>query len=290
MDEPLNTATAPFGDDAVVLRGMWIYAVALIVALSITVSSCSTSNPPSEPTGPPVSPASRVVLAKLIGVSASLENTVAISASIAPPSVAYDQPLLVGSGKPGVLFIGGEFCPFCAAERWGLILALSRFGAFSGLKQTSSSPWDTDPSTATFSFYGATYKSAFITFVSKEVEANDTTGPDTHKSLEPLNSRELTLWTNYTKYFGLSNPGFPFIDIGNKVFILHPSYDPATLAGLSHNQIVAQLTDPTSQVTQSIVGTASYLTGGICAITNQQPQSTCGQSAVVAAERALGLL
>jgi hypothetical protein len=29
------------------------------------------------------------------------------------------QPALTAGGKPEVLYIGGEYCPFCAAERWG---------------------------------------------------------------------------------------------------------------------------------------------------------------------------
>ncbi len=40
-------------------------------------------------------------------------------------------------GKPEVLFVGAEFCPFCAAERWPLIVALSRFGRFTALTTCS---------------------------------------------------------------------------------------------------------------------------------------------------------
>ena len=45
-------------------------------------------------------------------------------------------------GKPGVLYIGAEFCPFCATERWAMVNALGRFGTFSGLKITNSSTTD----------------------------------------------------------------------------------------------------------------------------------------------------
>ncbi len=43
-------------------------------------------------------------------------------------------------GKPEVLFVGAEFCPFCAAERWPLIVALSRFGHFSTAPQHAVGP------------------------------------------------------------------------------------------------------------------------------------------------------
>ena len=43
-------------------------------------------------------------------------------------------------GKVKLFYVGSEFCPFCAMERLPLAAALSRFGTFSGLKDTLSSP------------------------------------------------------------------------------------------------------------------------------------------------------
>jgi hypothetical protein len=34
-----------------------------------------------------------------------------------------------------MLYIGAEYCPYCAAERWPLVMALSKFGTFSNLPQ-----------------------------------------------------------------------------------------------------------------------------------------------------------
>ena len=63
-----------------------------------------------------------------------------------PPSTARrSRP----DGKPEVLFIGAEYCPFCAAQRWAMVNALSRFGTFTGLTTTHSSSTDTDPNTPT---------------------------------------------------------------------------------------------------------------------------------------------
>ena len=44
------------------------------------------------------------------------------------------------SGKtvPEILYMGAEYCPYCAAQRWSTIIALSRFGKFSGLGNMSS--------------------------------------------------------------------------------------------------------------------------------------------------------
>ncbi|MGH3290263.1 MAG: DUF929 family protein, partial [Trebonia sp.] len=52
---------------------------------------------------------------------------------------AVSGPPLTRGGKPEVLYVGAEYCPYCAMENWPLIVALSRFGQFTGLT-TSRSP------------------------------------------------------------------------------------------------------------------------------------------------------
>ena len=50
--------------------------------------------------------------------------------------------------------MGAEFCPFCAAERWPLIVALSRFGRFTTLHNMQSAQLSVFPAIQTFSFVG----------------------------------------------------------------------------------------------------------------------------------------
>ena len=50
------------------------------------------------------------------------------------------------AGKPEILYIGAEYCPYCATERWPLAVALSRFGTFTGLRGIHSSATDVYPS------------------------------------------------------------------------------------------------------------------------------------------------
>jgi hypothetical protein len=54
----------------------------------------------------------------------------------------------LSNGKPVVLYIGAEFCQYCAIERWALIMALMRFGNFTSLHYMTSAPseGDTRPS------------------------------------------------------------------------------------------------------------------------------------------------
>src|SRR5207245_7045155 len=93
-------------------------------------------------------------------------------------TVKGPPPILVGpTGKPQFLYVGAEYCPYCAAQRWATVVALSRFGTFSKLYQTTSSSSDVYPSTPTFTFYSALYKgpvytSSYIDFVPVETQGN----------------------------------------------------------------------------------------------------------------------
>ena len=87
------------------------------------------------------------------------------------------QAPLTEGGKPEVLFVGAEYCPFCAAERWPLVVALARFGRFTALHDATSSSQAVFPSTATFSFTGVAYTSPWVALVGVEL-FSDQTGAD----------------------------------------------------------------------------------------------------------------
>jgi hypothetical protein len=235
---------------------------------------------------PTVGPAPASVVDAVTGVTTQVANAVGVppTSTVAPPSVQTGQPPLEIDGKPAAIFIGGEFCPYCAAERWAIVMAFSRFGTFSGLSETTSSPWDTDPSTPTFSFDGASYTSPVLTLDTSEHESNDTDGLGTRTVLQPLTNLEATVWQRYD-----IPEGFPFLDIGNSVFVMSPSYDPKLLSGLDQADVAGKLTNPDDPATQAIVGTANYLTAAICSMIGSNSSSWCSQPAVTAAARAMGL-
>ena len=88
-----------------------------------------------------------------------------------------DQPVsggtpLTSGGKPEMLYMGAEYCPYCAAERWSMIVALSRFGTFSGLSTVHSSTTDTPSNISTFTFHGSSYTSKYLTFTPVEMQTN----------------------------------------------------------------------------------------------------------------------
>jgi hypothetical protein len=264
-------------------------ALVVVIVLVFVVVKVTGSNAPSTKQlipNPVAAPASLV--SEVTGVSASVSSAVGLGSGISAPQVLTGQPPLTSGGKPEMLFIGAEFCPYCAAERWAMVLALSRFGTWSGLETTTSSLWDTDPGTATFTFRNATLTSPYINFVAVEHETNDNFGSGTRKLFQPLTTAQTNLWNKYSSQFG-EQPGYPFVDVANKVFVIGPSYDPQYLAGLSQPEIAAKLTNPSDPVTQRIVGTANYLTAAICAATGDQPTSVCSAPGVHKAATALKL-
>lgn len=238
------------------------------------------------PSAPGDRPALSGVLQKLTGVAPEVVTAVGVPAQsiVTPPTIKTAQPPLVIDGKPGAVFIGGEFCPYCGAERWAIIVAFSRFGSFSDLQETTSSPWDVYPSTATFSFHGATYSSRYIALAMAEHSGNDVDGPGTFSDLDPLTSQEAYVWQRYDDSYG-----YPFLDIGNNALVLSPSFSPGLLGGFDQSEIASRLSHADDPSTQGIVGTANYLTAAICVTTGQKPASVCANLVIRKAGEAMSL-
>jgi hypothetical protein len=202
-----------------------------------------------------------------------------------PSAISGNQPVLTSGGKPEMLYVGAEYCPYCAAERWGMIVALSRFGTFSGLATTHSAARDGQghaevyPNTPTWTFVHASYTSKYLAFTPVEQYTNI---PDPHSggytTLQNLTSQQQSLISKYDAppYVPAQGAGaIPFIDFGNKYLISGASYNPQILDGHTWAQIAAALKTPSSQIAQAVDGTANYITAAICKLTNNQPASAC---------------
>ena len=200
---------------------------------------------------------------------AAIGDPSGVSAPTATPkkSAALDA----SNGKPEILYVGAEFCPYCAAERWALVVALSRFGTFSGLRATHSAAGDIYPDTKTFSFYGSTYTSASFDFVPVEEQTNQLVD-GTYTTLQTPTPSEEALLAKYDTTPYTSEPGsIPFLDIANKFVSIGASYTPQVLQGLSMSAIAEQLNDKNSPVAIGIDGTANQITAAITAATGAQP-------------------
>ena len=134
-----------------------VLLVALVVAKAAGLGCSGGSGGSGSTTSAQPAAASTAVVRAVTGVpAATLDKVGAGSVQAVPRKV--DAPALTSGGKPKVLYVGAEYCPFCAAQRWPVVVALSRFGTWSGLGQTTSASDDVYPDTSTLSFHGATLR------------------------------------------------------------------------------------------------------------------------------------
>ena len=250
-------------------RARWIIGssvgAVLAVVATLAIVGASSGGGSSTP-APRPNAVSAMVMSDLTGVPASTLDAIGRGSSDNPPRVVSDAPLSAG-GKPEVLYIGAEYCPFCAVQRWPLIQALSRFGTFTGLSTTRSAAADVHPNTASFTFHGATYTSDYLTFTARELYTNVRKG-GSYTPLDKASPAEMAL---LNKYGG----GFPLLDMGGRYVQSGASYDPNLLHGLEWEQISMSLADPKSDLARGIDGSANVLTAALCSLTRQQPANVC---------------
>ncbi len=251
-------------------------------------------------TGPPASPGvvhrvptSAAVIAAMSRVPTSVFDSVGVTTTfpLVAPTVLSHQPPLVSSGKPEVLFVGADFCPFCAAERWPLIVALARFGHFTTLHNMQSAQLSVFPAIQTFSFVGTSYSSRFVTFTGVELYSDsvDTHGAFTQIAVLTPSQSALVDQYGAGAVGGPRTGTFPFVDIGNVMVTSTSGFSPGVVEGHSQSAIVGDLSQPHDPVGGAVVASANYLTAGICLATGQQPTSVCASKGVRAAAHALGL-
>ena len=244
---------------------------------------------------PPVAPAPAAVVKGATAVPAAAFDRVGAPQPGEPgESTLSGQPPLVSGGLPTVVFVGAEFCPYCAAERWAVVAALGRFGAFGHLGATSSSADDVFPATPTFSFDGTVYRSRYVSFeaVEQYKEAPSAAAPAGFGTLHALSAQQAALVRRYDS--SPLVPGaevLPFLDVDNRLVISGAGigFSPAVLQGLSMTQVAADLSDPSSAVARAVLGAANRLAAAVCDATGGLPAAVCTSPGVEAGARRLDL-
>jgi hypothetical protein len=269
------------------ILGVLVLIVAFVFAF-IIIRNVGATPPPKAVTADPA------IVQQVTGVTPTTWAAVGTGGVTQPFQAVSGQPALTGTnGLPEFLYIGGEFCPNCAAERWAMLNALSRFGTFSKLSQIQSY----EEHVSTFSFYGSTYTSSYVDFVPVESSGNALNSTSTgYVTLQQMTSEQQQLFNKYDAppYFqNGSNGSIPFIDVGNKYLLQGASYNFATLLDSAQNpltwqNIASSLGDTSSPITKDILGTSNYLTAAICQMTNQKPGNVCNNSTIQQIEGSLG--
>jgi thiol-disulfide isomerase/thioredoxin len=257
---------------------LWVVIGLVAVSSAVGYYIFNGSTQSSVSIGGPVigMPVSASVLSQLSGVSiGTLSQVGSDQAGVASTRPTGSNTPLVLDGKPEVLYMGAEYCPYCAAERWAMVVALDKFGGFTGLEYMQSSSTDVYPNTPTFTFKDATYASSYVAFVS--VEQIDRNG----QPLQTPTANETALLRQYGSAVG----AIPFLDFGNQYALTGAQYSPAILrvggsvTGAPYNwtQIASQLDSGNSIFAKNIDGAANHLIAAICKIDGGQPASVCSQ-------------
>jgi hypothetical protein len=264
--------------------------IAAICLLGTLVLVRDNSGPTTSSTVETFNPAPSSLVASVAAVPASVYDAVGVTSPANPvtpprPAGAPGAPLwqATANGKPVVFFYGAEFAPYAAAERWPLVLALSRFGSFHQLGVMQSSSTTAFADLSTFTFWNVSYTSRWV--VLQAVER--------YSALNPTGARYLRLQrpdarqaTAISSYAAGANT-FAFVDVANRYVLNGASFAPSVLAGLSQSQIAGTLDTPASVLTQAVVTAANEITASICAIDGEKPGAVCDSRGVVAADAAL---
>ena len=248
-------------------------AVVAIVAVVVIVGVSSSGS------GAPRKPAPAAAVTQMENVPIS--TMVAAVSKVNPQNLNYATAAkggpLTTNGKPQVLFIGAEFCPICAAERWPMTLALMKFGTFTGLKQTHSAV--ADGNAGTWSYYGATYSSPYFSFDPQELYTNQPSG----SYYKPLDKVTPQAQQNWVANEG-SNESFPFINFGGTATLQSAQFNPQLIYYHDFNYVLNAVGDNNSNVGAQIDAAAAVFVKYLCTMTHDQgPPGVCAAVANVSA-------
>ena len=254
--------------------------VVAIVVIALVIAALQGG---TDVTGQSSTALDQATFAKVTSVPAASLDTVGAGASDNPPKT-IDAPALTKDGKPRVLYVGAEYCPYCATERWPLVVALSRFGTWNNLSASFSAPApEVNPNTATVSFHGATYSSQYVSFTGYETSTNKQTNGQWGK-LDTLEGEDLALFQKFNAPpYVQSSGAIPWINFGGTSIQAGASDNSAVILNKTQAEIATALADPTTDIAKGVNGAANVLTAQICKSTNQQPTAVCTAPGVVAA-------
>jgi hypothetical protein len=282
------------GFDAYRSRG-WRFLGLVVVGLILAAMAVAKSATPTA-TAPGASPAlgtpvSRVLMTTLETAS---RTTLTYTGGPNPVSIAVrgsnaTGPVLNG---PKVLYVGAEFCPYCAAERWAVVLTLLRFGQIHALAyMRSAPPPEVYPNTPTFTFYGARYTSPYLRFTAVETATRSDTTP-----LQRLTGSALAAFKKFNDppYVPQALAGnIPFLDVADRYVWIGAPLVPTDLERESWDQIAGQLATlgrggaAANANIQAVARAANIFTAAVCASDGAQPAAVCTAPGVVAAAKEL---
>jgi hypothetical protein len=219
-------------------------------------------------------PNAATIAARVTGVAPA--RALSVGEGTAQPLRQIQGPFLRADGKPLVLYVGAEFCSYCAAERWAIVNALGRFGTFTGLSLTASTTDDEFPATPSFSFHGSTYTSRYLAVQTVELSGNVRGFTGDYPTLEKPTPRQQNIAASLDKPpYAPESGSIPFIVIAGRFVLFSSQYTPAALQGLDAAGVSKALGTLSSPPARGILGAANWFTASLCEVTKGKPKDVC---------------
>jgi Domain of unknown function (DUF929) len=285
--EPASASTLRHIPRRYLALGLIIVAIVLLGALVLVRDNSGPSTTSTVETFNAV-PSSLVTT--MTSVPGSVYDAVGVSSPANPvqaplPTGSTNAPLWLaadgGAPEPVVFFYGAEFAPYAAAQRWPLILALSRFGSFSQLGMMQSSSSTAFAGLSTFTLSNASYRSKYVILESVERYSSLNPTGGGYLSLQRPDAKQAAAIASY----GQSSNTFALTDVANRYVLSGASFAPGVLTGLSQSQIAGDLATPASPLTQAVITAANEITASICAVDGDRPDAVCESRGVLAADQ-----
>lgn len=260
------------GTPAWVMPAAVVAGLAVLIAAFLVIRWYTTPLPPKAPS---VDTTAKI-LSTLTNLPSSEFDTIGQGTANNLIKPVSGSTLTGAGGKPELLYIGAEYCPYCAAQRWAMIVALSRFGTFTGLQTVTSSSNDIYPDTVTFTFRSATYTSQYIDFRAVETLDRD------QNALQTPNASDQAQMSRFD-----SGGTIPFLDFAGHYASTGAFYTPDVIGGMSWLAVADALQQPDSQQAKAIIGSANLITAAICKMNADQPSSVCSSATIQNLEKNL---
>jgi hypothetical protein len=247
-----------------------VFAVCAIVVLAAVGIAVVANSGGADKTAETITSAeASAIVATISTVPSAVLDQVGAGSVQSQPTPVNGTAITV-DGKPEVLYIGAEYCPFCGAERWPLFIALSRFGTFDNVGVTHSSSIDVFPNTPTLSFHGSSYASDYLAFTPVEVATNQPDGSGGYTKLDTPTAAQRAAVAELS-----AGGGIPFIDFGGRFLISGATYDTGVLQGHTAAEIADALSSPDSDIAKAVLAAANSITAALCQLSGNQPTSVC---------------
>jgi hypothetical protein len=257
-------------------------ALVSALAAAIIVAVVVHRQPPGRPAGSSARDSGPVppdVYRALAAIPSHTFDTVGVDGAVRPSFVGTPRP---SSAPPAVLYVGAEYCPYCAAMRWPLVVALARFGSFMGLALSTSSATDVFPRTPTFTFREAHYQSPYLTLQAIELQGNVQDASGQYPRLQQLTASQDAI-------FRRDDPRgeIPFLLVGGAYLWVGSPFSPALLQGADWRTIATTLSTGREEAARAILAEANVITAAVCLVDGNVPADVCRSPGVRAAAETL---